>query len=41
MYRPTEAAQERIYMMHVRDMQKLHGAKRVTPKPFSEVIRSK
>jgi len=38
-YRLTEAAQERVYMMRVRDLQKLHGAKRVYPKPFSEVLK--
>jgi len=38
-YKLTEAAQERVYMMRVRDLQKLLGAKNVKPKPFSEVIR--
>lgn len=35
----TQAAQERIYMMRVRDLQKLHGASRVHPKPFAQVIQ--
>lgn len=35
----TQAAQERIYMMTVRDLQNLHGAKRVVPKPFNQVIQ--
>lgn len=37
-YRLTQAAQERIYMMRVRDMQKLLGARHVVPKPFNQVI---
>jgi len=39
-YKLTQAAQERVYMMRVRDLQKLHGACNVRPKPFHEVIRS-
>ena len=35
----TQAAQERIHMMRVRDLQNLLGAKRVTPKPFHQVIQ--
>jgi hypothetical protein len=39
-YRLTAAAQERIYMMHVRDLQKSLAPLRVYPKPFCEVVRS-
>lgn len=35
----TQAAQERIYMMRVRDMQKSMAPLRVYPKPFNEVIQ--
>ena len=35
----TQAAQERIYMMRVRDLQNLLGAKNVRAKPFNEVIK--
>lgn len=35
----TQAAQERIYMMRVRDLQNLLGAKNVHPKPFNQVIQ--
>lgn len=38
-YRLTAAAQERVYMMQVRDLQKELAPLRVYPKPFNEVIR--